>query len=130
MSWLDLIFSPAALTLLATAAAYGLVALFHLLENSYHLDAARWTGLIADAYNFAEKEGVFQNLDSNGKLGAALSRFKDQFIKVYTNQPTTQDIADATLDLAKLAFQSKFAPAPTPQTSTATINTNTAVQTK
>ena len=109
MSWIDLITSPAGLTLLTTAAAYGLVALFHLLQNHYQLDAARWTGLIADAYNFAEKEGLLSGLDSSGKLTAALSRFEEQFAKVYTNQPTLQDLADATLDLAKMAFQSKFA---------------------
>ena len=125
MTWTDLLFSPAALTLLATAAAYGLVALFHLLENSYHVDATRWTGLIADAYNFAEKEGVFHSLDSSDKLSSALTRFKEQFIKVYTNQPTAQDIADATLDLAKLAFQSKFAPQPQSPSTTATSTQTT-----
>ncbi len=113
MTWIDLLTSPAGLTLLATAAAYGLVALFHLLQNHFHIDATRWTGLIADAYNFAEKEGLLHGLDSSGKLSAALARFADQFQKVYTNQPTLEDITDATLDLAKLAFQSKFAPVPT-----------------
>ena len=112
--------SDPAITILVTAAAYGLVALFHWLQNSYHLDAARWSGLIADAYNFAEKEGLSHALDGSGKLSAAISRFGEQFAKVYAGQPTAQDITDATLDLAKLAFQSKFAPVATTPTATVT----------
>ena len=121
MTWTDLLFSSPALTLLATGAAYGLVALFHWLQNSYHLDASRWSGLIADAYNFAEKGGLLKKLDSAGKLSSAIARFSQQYIKVYSGQPTFQDITDASLDLAKLAFQSKFTPpAPSPS---ATVTT-------
>jgi hypothetical protein len=122
MSWTDILFSNSGLTLLCTAAAYGLVALFHYLQNRYSIDGERWSGLIADAFNFAEKEGLLHGLDGNGKLSAALSRFTDQFQKVYAGQPTLQDITDATLDLARMALASKFAPAtPASAAPTATI---------
>ena len=115
---LTILTSDPAITILLTAAAYGLVALFHWLQNSYHIDASRWSGLIADAYNFAENEGVLKSLDSSGKLSAAIERFSAQYTKVYAGQPTFQDITDATLDLAKLAFQAKVA-APAPAVSPA-----------
>jgi hypothetical protein len=110
MSWIAILTSEPAITILMTAAAYGLVALFHWLQNSYHLDGSRWSGLIADAYNFAEKEGLLRGLDGGGKLSSAIARFAEQYAKVYSGQPTLKDLTDATLDLAKLAFQSKFAP--------------------
>jgi len=117
MTWTDILFSNAGLTLICTGAAYGLVALFHFLQNRYSLDTERWGGLIADAFNFSEKEGLLHSLDGSGKLDAALTRFEEQFAKVYAGQPTTQDITDAALDLAKLALVAKFgapASAPTP----------------
>ena len=94
--------------MICSGAAYGLVALFHYLQNRYSLDTDRWSGLIADAYNFAEQQGLLKSLDSSGKLEAALTRFEQQFVKVYAGQPTTTDITDAVLDLAKLALVSKF----------------------
>jgi hypothetical protein len=119
MSWTDIVFSNSGLTLICTAAAYGLVALFHFLQNRYSIDAERWGGLIADAFNFAEKEGLLHSLDGTGKLDAALTRFEAQFAKVYAGQPTLQDITDATLDLAKLALMSKFK---SPSSTTGTVN--------
>lgn len=108
MDWHAMLLSPQAMAIYGTIGATLVAYVLHWLENSRHLDLSRWNGLITDAYNFAESEGLLKGVTGDTKGAIAMQRFMAMFPKVYAGASPTPWITDAVLDFAKLSFQSKM----------------------
>lgn len=78
------------------------------LKIKFDWDTERWEGLIASAFNYAEKEGVAKGLTGNDKLSLALNEFIKQYQEVWDSKPTPKDLTDAALDLGRLALEHKL----------------------
>jgi hypothetical protein len=79
---------------------------YRKLAISFKWDVERWEGLIAAAFNAAEKQTKFGNV----KLEFALQHFAQEFPKTFGKEPSAKDLQDAALDFAKKAWDLKFAP--------------------
>lgn len=97
--------SPAGYTALSGVLIY----VYKRLGQHFKWDTERWDNLIHDAFNVAEGAGVDDaKLRGMGKLGLALERFKAQHAALYGKPPSMKDMADASVDLAKLARDQKW----------------------
>jgi hypothetical protein len=67
----------------------------------------RWSGLITNAFLIAEKSKLL----GDGKLQLALEIFNAEYRKTYNQPPSVTDMKDAALDLARKAYELKFAKA-------------------
>jgi len=77
---------------------------YRKLQIRFRWDVERWEGLVAAAFNSAEKADL---KTGNEKLDHALKEFSDQYLKMYKAEPSAMDLKDAALDLAKLAYEEK-----------------------
>lgn len=99
--WLELLWSPPIIILLATFAATFLNAHKSKQDETKKLEIDRWSGLVHHIYLAVEKSGA---LGSQPKLAKAMDLFDTHFFKTYKKLPDDQDRADLANDLAKLAY--------------------------
>lgn len=81
---------------------------YRKLQIKFKWDTERWEGLIAAGFLAGEKSGM---KTGNEKLDVAIKKFTEQFVATFGKEPSTADLRDAALDLAKMAFAMKFKPA-------------------
>lgn len=98
--WITLLNTPAVSTLIASL----VVAVLKMLHDRNALDTDRWSALVLNLYNMAEKEGIVQKWSGYQKLDCAMNAFERQFRETFGYAPTDQDAADMRNDLAKVAY--------------------------
>ena len=103
MTWIELATSPAAIAVYVTAVLF----VYRTLQIRFKWNTERWEGLVTMAFLAAEKAGL---KTGNEKLDFALQMFIQKFRDTYGKAPTTNDMRDAALDLARKAFELKFKP--------------------
>ena len=95
--------SEAAIVFYIAAVLYG----YTILRVRLGWDADRIEGMVSAAFLAAESSGL---KTGNQKLDFALQVFAKEFRETNGADPDATDLKDAALDLARKAFEYKFAP--------------------
>ena len=105
MNWnqllLDLAASPLAITFYCALTLF----VWRFLKIRFQWDTERWEGMLAAAFNAAEKSGI---LGGESKLAYALNVFARLHAETYGKPASPADLKDAALDLARYAYELKL----------------------